>query len=149
MEQRPRERRENERNEQVEAAGPRVQRFHFGPWIFRVDKAQAMLAEARRETSPLPVGQWARFYGLDSTDDLAFSILSPRQDLDRNYAMTTDLRDPVVVATLRTLEGSEFPLLIDGTHRLYHAYMEGVPSLEAYVLNVEESLAIREEAYYR
>jgi hypothetical protein len=36
-------------------------------------------------------------------------------------------------------------LLIDGVHRLYHAWREGVPRLPAYLLTVEETLRIRHD----
>lgn len=126
---------------------PRVQRFQFGPWLFDVGKAQTLIAEIPRATKRLPVWPWARFYGLDGTDGSSFSFFSPHAGFDRDYAMTTDLSDPILIATLRNREGEEFPLLIDGTHRLYHANAEGLGELPAYVLTVEESLTIREDAF--
>jgi hypothetical protein len=66
---------------------------------------------------------------------------------DRHYAMTTDLHEPLLVATLRNKDGEQFPLVIDGTHRLYRAYIEHMTELTAYVLSVEETLAIREDGY--
>ena len=89
---------------------------------------------------------WAHFYGLDNTDE-AVSLFSV-QDLDRDYAMTTDLDEPVFVATLRSSLSKQFPLLIDGTHRLYKKQTrEVVEVLPAYVLDAEESLAIREDCF--
>jgi hypothetical protein len=64
--------------------------------------------------------------------------------------MTTDLTEPVIVAILHSQEHDEdYPLLIDGTHRLYRAYQEGVATLPAYVLDVAETLGIREDRMYR
>lgn len=123
--------------------GPRVQRFQFGPWLFNVNGARAIIAERPREIRSLPVESWARFYGLDSSDE-AVSLFSA-QGLDRDYAMTTDLAEPVLVATLRSSSNEQFPLLIDGTHRLYKAYVQAVADLPAYVLDADESLAIRED----
>lgn len=125
--------------------GPRVQRFQFGPWLFNVNGARAIFAECPRNVRSLPVEPWAHFYGLDNTDE-AVSLFSV-QDLDRDYAMTTDLDEPVFVATLRSSLSKQFPLLIDGTHRLYKAYVRGVEVLPAYVLDAEESLAIREDCF--
>jgi hypothetical protein len=77
------------------------------------------------------------------------SLIGPGPEFNRRYAMTTDLEKPVIVATLRSEEtGDESPLLIDGTHRLFRAYQDGVAALPAYVLSVEESLSIRRERWY-
>lgn len=130
-----------------EAEGSRVQHFQFGPWIFDVNKAHAMIAETPRETRQLPVQPWARFYGLDSTEEQRFSLFWPSANLDKDYAMTTDLSEPVLIATLRNNDGEDFPLLIDGTHRLYRAYAEGIAELPAYVLSADETLAVREDAF--
>lgn len=123
----------------------RAQRFQFGPWLFDVDGAQAIIAESPREPRALPVEPWARFYGLDFPDE-AISIFWA-QHLDRDYAMTTDLDEPLLVATLRSKEGQEYPLLIDGTHRLYRAFAEHRAELPAYVLSADESLVIREDGF--
>ena len=122
-----------------------VQHLQFGPWLFNINSARAIIAERPRDVRFLPVEPWAYFYGLDNTDEAVspFSV----QHLDRDYAMTTDLREPLLVATLRTSEHQQFPLLIDGTHRLYRAYVEHVAELPTYVLTAEESLAIREDGF--
>lgn len=127
------------------------QRFFFSPWVFNIDRAQALIAEQEREIQPLPVEAWAQFYGLDRTDDRhSISLIGPGPDFDRGYAMTTDLAEPVIAAMLHSKEhNEEYPLLIDGTHRLYRAHKEGVAELPAYVLSVEESLAIREDRWYQ
>lgn len=130
----------SERNEEE-----RIQRFQFGPWVFNVNRAQAILAESPREPKLLPVVQWARFYGLDSHDGPGLSLFTPLPSFDRDYAMTTDLDNPLLMATLRSHDGKEFALLIDGTHRLYRAFIDGVAELPAHVLTAEESLAIRED----
>ncbi|SRR5712691_1468317 len=145
---------ENVKAERVEAAeeavsGPeRRQRFQFGPWLFNVVEAQRIIARSPRDPSPLPVAQWARFYGLDDDGhDGGLSLFTPMLGFDRAYALTTDLSTPVLVATLEGKEGQAFPLLIDGTHRLFHAYATDVAELPAYVLTVEESRAIREDGW--
>lgn len=130
----------------AEAERPRVQRYHFGPWVFNVNKAQAIIAESPREALPIQVESWARFYGLDAREGESFSLFGPR-NLDRGYAMTSDLDEPLLIATLRSRDSEEFPLLIDGTHRLYRACVEHLPELQARVLSVEETLAIREDGY--
>jgi hypothetical protein len=57
------------------------------------------------------------------------------------------LDEPVLVATLRNSRGRLFSLLIDGTHRLYKAYTQGVLVLPSYLLDEEESLSIREDPF--
>ena len=149
MERQPSEGGDNQAQRRAETESPRMQRFQFGPWMFNVNRAQAIIAESPRETTQLPVAPWAQFYGLDNRGRVSVSLFSPRSEFDRDYAMTTDLSAPVLVATLRANDGDEFPLLIDGAHRLYRAYAEGVTTLPADVLSADESLAIREDAYYR
>ncbi len=124
--------------------------FQFGGWIFDVDRAQAILAEKPREPEPLPVLPWARLYGVDLLDQPGSApIIGLGPDFDREYAMTTDLSKPLLIATLHLPGTGNSPLLIDGTHRLYRAYREGVPELSAHVLDVAETLAIRQGAYRR
>jgi hypothetical protein len=124
--------------------------FQFGPWVFNVDRALQLITEQPRITHRLPVEAWARFYGLAEPEhEHAIPLISPGPTFDRDYAMTTDLGEPVVVATLRDADGYESPLLIDGCHRLYRAYVQGVEHLPAYLLDAEESLAVREGLYLR
>jgi hypothetical protein len=61
--------------------------------------------------------------------------------------MTTDLEKPVLIAILRGGEDRRFPLIIDGTHRVYKAHASGVETLPALVLNEAESLAIRDDPF--
>ena len=121
-----------------------AQWFQFGGWIFDVDRAQALLAEKPRAPQPLPVMPWVRQYGLDLLDHPETApILGVGPGFNREYAMTTDLSEPLIVATLRTSDHGHSPLLIDGTHRLYRAFREGLSELPAYVLDERETQAIR------
>jgi hypothetical protein len=122
---------------------PRLQIFEFGPWRFNVNAAHAIITEHPRNATRLAVEDWARFYGLASSPGKV-PLISPLE-LDRNYAMSTDLEEPVLVATMRNGKNDEFSLLIDGTHRLYKAHTQRVTELPAYVLDADESLAIRED----
>jgi hypothetical protein len=72
------------------------------------------------------------------------SILSILSILNREYAMETDLTKPVLVATLEA-GGEPTALFIDGVHRLYRAWREGVASLPAYVLTVAETQQIKRD----
>ncbi|MBB2940513.1 hypothetical protein FB565_000217 [Actinoplanes lutulentus] len=120
--------------------------FSFGPWAFSIDAAEAAIAARHRPIQPIPVDAWASFYGLKHLGDprrSAAALIGPTSDaLDREYAMTADLANPVIVAQL-LVENQPAPLLIDGTHRLYRAWREKVSELPAYVLTVEETLGIR------
>jgi hypothetical protein len=140
MEQQPfephQERKERQRN----------QRFVFGAFIFNVDRALATLEADQRGSQLLEVAPWASFFGFDVTDEHSIALFAPRY-LDRGYAMTTDLEDPVVVATLTCDEGDRFPLVIDGTHRIYKAHALSIGTLPALVLDQAESLAIRDDPF--
>jgi hypothetical protein len=140
MEQQPfepnQERKEKSRN----------QRFVFGAFVFNVDKALAMLERDQRDRRVLEVAPWASFFGFDVTGEHSIALFGPRY-LNRDYAMTTDLEDPLIVATLTGGEGERFPLVIDGTNRLYKAHVLGIGTLPALVLDEAESLAIRDDPF--
>jgi hypothetical protein len=125
---------------------PPDQRFVFGAFVFNVDKALALLEGDQRVCRALEVAPWAAFFGFDITDEHSVALFGPRY-LDRDYAMTTDLDAPVVVATLTGSECERFPLVIDGTHRIYKAHVLGVPELPALVLDEAESLSIRDDPF--
>jgi hypothetical protein len=133
-------------SDQERKGRPRNQRFVFGAFVFNVDKAMAMLEGDQRDHRILEVTPWASFFGFDITGEHSIALFGPRH-LNHDYAMTTDLGDPVIVATLVSSEGERFPLVIDGTHRIYRAYMEGVTTLPALVLDEAESLSIRDDPF--
>jgi hypothetical protein len=127
----------------------REQWFHFGPWVFNIDQAQMLLADAPRQTCALDANAWATAYGLTSLDDprrASVNLIGPTPDgLDRLYAMSTDLTEPVLLGRIRINASPPAALLIDGVHRLYRAWREGVPQLPAYVLTTAETLQIRHD----
>ncbi|MBM0224857.1 hypothetical protein [Micromonospora sp. ATA51] len=50
--------------------GPRQpQWFHFGPWAFSIDAADALIATTPPDTQSLDVTTWATAYGLNRLDD--------------------------------------------------------------------------------
>ena len=65
---------------------------------------------------------WAQPFGLtriDNPNPHTIGLLGPAPDaFDRDYAMSTDLTKPVIVAHLLIDGLPPSPLLIDGTHRL-------------------------------
>ena len=132
---------ENRADGQPETDRFREQRFQFGPWTFDVRRGLAIAAERPRRLSRLPVEAWVDFYALRKG---AVPIFGPH-DIDESYAMSTDLANPVLVGTMRNNGDRAFPLLIDGLHRVYRAHAEQLPYLPAYVLNAQETLAIRQD----
>ena len=124
--------------------------FHFGPWTFSIDAAEALIAAHPRGIRHIDVATWAEAYGLTRLDDTArrtISLIGPASDgLDRAYAMTTDLAKPVIVAQLAINGQPPAPLLIDGTHRLYRAWREGIAQLPAYLLTADETHQVQHNA---
>ncbi|MFF9178668.1 hypothetical protein [Streptomyces sp. NPDC014793] len=57
--------------------------------------------------------------------------------------MQTDLDEPVIIATMQ-LDGNPALLLIDGVHRMYRAMSEGLSTLPAYILTVDETVKVRD-----
>ncbi|MEU9507804.1 hypothetical protein AB0D32_16185 [Micromonospora sp. NPDC048170] len=121
--------------------------FHFGPWVFDIDAAQALIAATPRTTSPVDVTAWATAYGLvhlDNPNPWAVSLIGPDHNaINRTYAMTTDLTQPLIVAHVDIPGAAPAPLLIDGTHRLYRAWREHLPQLPAHLLTVAETLQVK------
>ncbi|MER7006297.1 hypothetical protein ABT297_25085 [Dactylosporangium sp. NPDC000555] len=124
--------------------------FHFGPWTFSIDAAEALIAARPCGTRSIDVATWAKAYGLTRVDDRherTVSLIGPASDgFDRVYAMTTDLAKPVIVAHVAINGQTPAPLLIDGTHRLYRAWREGVAQLPAYLLTADETRQVQHDA---
>ncbi|RLK12672.1 hypothetical protein DER29_5956 [Micromonospora sp. M71_S20] len=121
--------------------------FHFGPWVFDIDAARTLIAATPRATSPVDVTAWATAYGLthlDNPNPWAISLIGPAHNaINRTYAMTTDLTQPLIVAHVDIPGAAPAPLLIDGTHRLYRAWREHLPQLPAHLLTVAETRQIK------
>ena len=132
------------------AAGKPQQWFVLRPWLFDVTAAAGLLRAAPRPPQPLPVEPWARAYGLipaPGSSPHTVSLIGPGPGFDPEYAMTTDLDEPVIIATLTSPAGEAAgPLLIDGCHRLYKAARLGREHLPSFVLTAAETLAIRHDA---
>jgi hypothetical protein len=128
---------------------PPEQWFIFAAWTFAVHTAQDMLRAAPREPVQIEVEAWARAYGLVPHPPGAVPLLHP-VDFDPVYAMSTDLTEPLILATVQSAKQAETVqvshLLIDGRHRCYHAHVQGQPTLPAYLLTLAETLAIRSHA---
>ena len=123
--------------------------FHFGLWVFNIDAALALIDTAPRDICALDVTAWATAYGLthlDDPDHVTVNLIGPTADaLDRLYAMSTDLSNPVLLGMVRVGDQPPAALLIDGVHRLYHAWRKGVPQLPAYLLTAEETRHVQQD----
>jgi hypothetical protein len=93
---------------------------------------------------------WARAYGLipsPGSSPHAVPLIGPGPGFDPDYALTTDLDDPVIIASITAAgSGPPAPLLIDGCHRLYKAARLGREHLPSLVLTAAETLSIRRPA---
>lgn len=122
--------------------------YIFDPWSFNVDRALEIITKDPRLTRPIPVDDWAIAFSLPGVETPnTIPLLGIGPDFDVDYAMTTDLENPVLIATLVNKSGEASPLFIDGMHRLYRAYHEGVAELPAYVLTATETMSIRTDRY--
>lgn len=116
------------------------QTFQFGIWIFDVTAAEQLVTAADpRRIVLLDVPMWAHSYGLDRDEPSTVPLIGPGDGFDRAYAMTTDLTRPLLLALLPTSDGASGHLLIDGCHRLYHAWSIGQATLTAYELDRVET----------
>jgi hypothetical protein len=123
--------------------------FVLRPWVFDVTLAGVLLSAAPRPPVPIPVAAWARAYGLardPGSGRHAISLIGPGPDFSPQYAMTTSLDEPVILATVAGAAGEPAPLLIDGCHRLYKAAVTGRAEIPAFVLTAAETLLIRSDA---
>ena len=118
------------------------QYFVFAAWAFDVDTAQARLQPHPRAQVQAEITGWAQAFGLHEQPEGRFPLISG-PDLVREYAMTTNLDQPLIFATLQAAGQMPEQLLSGGWHRLYRAHAEQRTHLPAYVLDAEESLAIR------
>jgi hypothetical protein len=129
--------------------GDRDEWFHFGPWVFSINAAQALIAATPRPTVSLDVTEWATAYGLTHLDDphrTSINLIGPTPgSVDRLYAMTTDLTHPLLLALVSVTDTPPAALLIDGIHRLYRAWSTDVRQLPAYVLSAEETGRIQQD----
>jgi hypothetical protein len=117
--------------------------FVFAAWLFSIDQAEELLRSNPREIVQVDITGWVRAFGLDTPPDKDRVPLIGGPGLDRDYAMTTDLTRPLILATVQASGKDPANLLIDGWHRAFRAHAEGRTHLPAYVLTLQETLRIR------
>ncbi|MBS2545510.1 hypothetical protein KGQ19_01370 [Catenulispora sp. NL8] len=112
-----------------------------GDTLFDIEHAFQVLRTSRRRTVPIDVPSWARMYGMD---DNPFAPMTLGPLFDRAHAMSTNLARPLILATIATgsTRAEDTLLIIDGSHRLYRAFVEGYDQLPALVLTEAETAAI-------
>lgn len=69
-------------------------------------------------------------------------------ELDKDYALTTDLTKPLIatISPLEKQDGKIVLIIIDGWHRILHAFLVNYPmDLQVHVLTPEEEQACRIE----
>lgn len=90
------------------AAAKPQQWFTLRPWLFDVTAATWLLRAAPRPAKSLAVGPWARAYGLlpaPGHGPHTVSLIGPGPGFGPRYAMTTDLDEPLIIATITSLAG--------------------------------------------
>lgn len=97
--------------------------FCFGDLTFDIDDAKEMCD------------------GIANADIEVNEGWSYKINVDEAAAVNSTSENPVIVAQIPTSHGV-FPLLIDGHHRHYRARMDDENTLPAYLLTVEQTLAI-------
>jgi len=125
-------------------AAPAVRRrqaaavVHAATLAVRRHRRDQAAARRPRPAQPLPVEPWARAYGLlpaPGHGPHTVSLIDPGPGFDPQYAMTTDLDEPLIIATITSPAGVPArPLLIDGCHRLYKPAQLGREHLPSLVL---------------
>jgi hypothetical protein len=110
-----------------------------GAWLFDVEHAFRLLRAKPRMPQLIEVVSWSGIHGPDGS---SISPIRPGPSFDPFYAMTVDLTRPLIMATIPTPDGGSATCVIDGTHRLFRALVEGVVTLPAYVLSIAETARI-------
>lgn len=124
--------------------------FHFAAFRWCVTQAQELIdADAARTDLRRPPGFLVPEADITGCDQ--FLPLAPdppgmlrliRVDVDTEYAMTTDLTKPLIVAPLRYKGEDLGSIVIDGWHRIYRARREGRTALPVYRLTEDTAEAV-------
>jgi hypothetical protein len=95
------------------------QYFHYLNWYFDIDRAKQLVAAAPRGTVNVDPARVAAAFGLyPPREEREGTIATGLIEVDRTYAMTVDLSQPLILGTIEDTSGCTFHLLIDGWHRI-------------------------------
>jgi hypothetical protein len=117
--------------------------FAFGPFVFDVEEAHAIIRRAPRPKFQIDAEAWALNYGIayiqsdGTTPADAPTLIRQADGFVTAHAMRADLGRPLIMARIDGLE-----LVIDGIHRLYKAWHLGIEQLNAYHLTDGETSEI-------
>lgn len=116
------------------------QRYSFltphGEYVWDVEKALRLVEATARERAE--AGNFVTFT-VPQMDDWLCTLQPDAVDID--HARHVDYREPGIVAQAWDCKlGAPAAVLIDGTHRMFHAFIMGVP-FNAYILTHDESMA--------
>ncbi|CRK55450.1 hypothetical protein [Alloactinosynnema sp. L-07] len=118
--------------------------FHFAAFRWCITRAAELIAADPSAADFTPA---AGIVGLEQflplTPDPPDTIRLIRVLVDTEYAMTTDLSRPVLVASLEHHGDQLGAVVIDGWHRVYRALREGRTHLPALVLRADTERAAR------
>ncbi|GAB3467194.1 hypothetical protein [Actinophytocola sediminis] len=121
-------------------AGCQVFQFAIFRWcINHVEELIEADPDAARLVDDVPVKPFGQFLSLEAPapgyTKLIEVLVSPE------YAATTDLSKPIMIAPIILGDENIGGMAIDGWHRIYRALNEGVTELPAYILTEATSVA--------
>lgn len=103
--------------------------FHYFDQVVDINRAKKLLKKRKRPIKLVDVNNL--YHKID------WSLL----DLNPKHASKTNLRKPLIFAVSRGSRHQAYSLLVDGHHRLYKAYREGIERLPAFFLTRYETNA--------
>jgi hypothetical protein len=128
-------------------AGKGAETFHYAAWAWDVTQALERVA-GRPPTESVAVEAWARQLLPPLEDPTRLSVMGVR--IDHEYALgpDIDLSKPLLAVTLEVWDDATqsvqaYTMLIDGHHRLFRAWHDGVATLPLVRLDEKEERRVR------
>lgn len=116
--------------------------FQFAIYRWCINHAEELIdadPDAARLVDDVPVEQFRQFLSLESPTPGYMKLIEVH--VRPEYAATTDLSKPIMLAPI-TQSGEQLGgIAIDGWHRIYRALTEDVTELPAYILTEATSTA--------
>jgi hypothetical protein len=126
--------------------------FNFLAFQWDISKAKRLVSNRKPDTHIRVEDVYGTFLSpydaepeVDADGNKSYSLSLIRIDTEHALAMDVSrLAEPLIGVALPTGEdGGRDNILIDGWHRVYRAFHEGVETLPIYILNDDEELACR------